>query len=184
MQIVMVTTCQEGFKFCPPAKPPVSSQQSFAREKACQFGLAQFRRRFPERREVLRSEHRSMEQQTTLRCVPPSKGEGGEVSDERQAKVYPLHASRQEVFCRGCVFYAPQRSAQRCRHPQAVQVVKTYVGRVTHSLEPEERNAHNDCPDFQARTWRDLAAQVVLFLASIVGLWTLLLYVFPWVFGR
>jgi hypothetical protein len=74
IQILTVTTCQEGFTFCPPAKPPVSSQQVFASEKACQLGLGQFRQRFPERREVLRSEHMVMEQHTTLRCVPQPQG--------------------------------------------------------------------------------------------------------------
>jgi hypothetical protein len=69
----MVTTCTEDYRFCPPAKPPVTSQQKFASEKACLSGLAQFRQRFPERREVLRSEHMVMEQQTTLRCVPQPK---------------------------------------------------------------------------------------------------------------
>jgi hypothetical protein len=106
------------------------------------------------------------------------------VPDKRQANVYPLHASRQEVFCRDCVFYAPQRSMRRCRHPQARHVVKTYAGPATHFVEPEERNADNDCPDFEAMTWRGLAATVVLWLAGIAGLWTLLFYVFPWLFGR
>jgi hypothetical protein len=106
------------------------------------------------------------------------------VSEKRQANVYPLHASRQEVFCRDCVFYAPQRSTRRCRHPQAAQVVKTYAEPATHFVEPEERNAHNDCPDFDALTWPVRAASVLLFLAGIIGLWTLLFYVFPWIFRR
>ena len=74
IQIVMVTTCTEGYRFCPPAQPPVTRQQTFASEKACQFALAQFRQRFPERREMVRSDHMVMEQQTTLRCVPQPRG--------------------------------------------------------------------------------------------------------------
>jgi hypothetical protein len=106
------------------------------------------------------------------------------MAEALRTTVTRLPISPQEVFCRGCVFYAPQRSAQRCRHPHTVQVVQTYAGRGTHFLEPEERNAHNDCPDFQAWTWRERVAQVVLFLACIVGVWTLLLYGLPWLFTR
>ena len=74
IQILTVTTCTEGFTFCPPAGRPVTSQQLFSSEMACLMGLAQFRQRFPARREISRSAHIVMEQQTTLRCVEQPKG--------------------------------------------------------------------------------------------------------------
>jgi hypothetical protein len=106
------------------------------------------------------------------------------MAEALRTKVTRLPISPQEVLCRGGVCYAPQRSAQRCRHPHTGQVVQTSAGRGTHFLEPEERKAHNDCPDCKAWTWRERVGQVGLFLACIVGVWTLLLYGLPWLFTR
>jgi hypothetical protein len=99
-----------------------------------------------------------------------------------------LHAEKQDVFCRDCVFYAPLRREQRCGHPRAVQKVKTYEGPKSQFIEPEDKNAHNDCADFKAgplRRWTIESVLVVgllglLGLASVLGL----LFGFqPWVVG-
>lgn len=95
----------------------------------------------------------------------------------------PLHAPVSDVFCDDCVFYAPLRPFHRCRHPSAATLVKTFAGYVTHRLEPEDKNAQNDCVDFRARTWWDTAFPLV----GIPLLWLLWLlggYVFAWLFAR
>ena len=106
------------------------------------------------------------------------------MAEEPRAKIRRLPSATPEIFCRTCVFYAPHRIAQRCRHPQARQVVKTYEGHTIHYAEPEERNAHYDCPDCTPVTWRLRLASVLLVLGCLVGLWTLLFSLFPWLFGR
>ena len=86
-----------------------------------------------------------------------------------------LHASKHDVFCGDCAFYEPGSPYvlgshfQRCRHPSAVQEVKTYVGLAKRFIEPEDKNAHNDCPDFKARPAPKLSREWVLGL-GLVGL--------------
>jgi hypothetical protein len=92
---------------------------------------------------------------------------------DHQATDTSVPAPQQDIFCRDCVFYAPPplRFEHRCRHPRAVQDVKTYERLVQHFAEPEERNAHNDCADFEARTWWALRqdAALLLGLAFLIG---------------
>jgi hypothetical protein len=73
IQVVIISTCSEGFRFCPPARPPVVSQHVFTTQEACQERARHYRRYFPERRELLRSEHMTMEQVTTVQCTPKAK---------------------------------------------------------------------------------------------------------------
>ena len=73
IQVVIISTCSEGFQFCPPARPPVVSQQVFKTQEACEARAQHYRRSFPERRELLRSEHMMMEQVTTVQCTPQAK---------------------------------------------------------------------------------------------------------------
>jgi hypothetical protein len=73
IQVVIISTCSEGFRFCPPAKPPVVSQQVMKTEEACRARAQQYRRYVPERRALVRSEHLTMEQVTTVQCVPQGK---------------------------------------------------------------------------------------------------------------
>lgn len=76
IHIVMVTTCQEGFSFCPPAKPPVLRQHTYSSAQACQVALAHFRERFPAQREIARTPHMVFTQQATVQCLLQSKSEG------------------------------------------------------------------------------------------------------------
>jgi hypothetical protein len=74
IQVVIISTCSEGFRFCPPARPPVESRQVFQTEAACQARAQQYRRHFPAERELTRSAHLRMQQQTTVQCLPQGKG--------------------------------------------------------------------------------------------------------------
>jgi hypothetical protein len=71
--VVIISTCSEGFRFCPPARPPVVHQQVFQTQEACEARAQHYRRAFPERREMLRSEHLTMEQVTTVQCTLQAK---------------------------------------------------------------------------------------------------------------
>jgi hypothetical protein len=73
IQVVIISTCSEGFRFCPPAKPPVVSQQVMKTEEACRARAQHYRRYVPERRELVRSQHMTMEQVTTVQCIPQAK---------------------------------------------------------------------------------------------------------------
>jgi hypothetical protein len=97
-----------------------------------------------------------------------------------------LHASKDDVFCGDCAFYEPYGPTHRCRHPSAVQEFKTYVGLAKRFIEPEDKNAHNDCADFKARPVPKLSRDSVLvfYMVGLTGLVTTvwLLYGFyPWV---
>jgi hypothetical protein len=74
IQVVIISTCSEGFRFCPPARPPVESRQVFKTEEACQKRAQHYRSYFPAEREITRSAHLSMKQQTTVQCLPQVKG--------------------------------------------------------------------------------------------------------------
>jgi hypothetical protein len=94
--------------------------------------------------------------------------------------VCALHASKHDVFCGDCAFHEPYGPTHRCRHPSAVQEFKTYVGLAKRFVEPEDKNAHNDCADFKARPlrvmpkkWVVLLGLMLVLLAIAVGL--------PWV---
>ena len=73
IKVVIITTCSEGFQFCPPARPPVISQHVFKTQEACESRAQQYRRHFLGRRELLRSAHMTMEQVTTVQCAPQAK---------------------------------------------------------------------------------------------------------------
>ena len=49
------------------------------------------------------------------------------------------------MFCGGCRWY----QQRECRHAHAVYEEKTPFGIVTMRYTAEERNALNDCPDYQ-----------------------------------
>ena len=76
IQVVIVTTCREGYRFCPPPKPPVESRQVLATQDACEARAQHYRRHFPARRTLVQSEHLTMEQQTTITCTPQAKPAG------------------------------------------------------------------------------------------------------------
>jgi hypothetical protein len=97
-----------------------------------------------------------------------------------------LHASKHDVFCRDCRFYAPLRREHRCRHPHAAPEVKTYEKLAKHFVEPEDKNAHNDCTDFKARRLQILPIEGValvecVLLFGLFGAACLLFGVFSWV---
>ena len=48
--VVIISTCSEGFQFCPPARPPVISQHVFKTQEACEERARQYRRHFLARR--------------------------------------------------------------------------------------------------------------------------------------
>ena len=73
IQVAILSTCREGFRFCPPAKPPVVHQQVLKTEEGCRARAQQVRRYFPARRELMRSEHMTMEHVTTVQCLPQAK---------------------------------------------------------------------------------------------------------------
>ena len=73
IKVVIISTCSEGFQFCPPARPPVISQQVLKTEEACETRAKQYRRHFLARREIMRSAHMTMEQVTTVQCTPQAK---------------------------------------------------------------------------------------------------------------
>ena len=77
IQVVIVTTCADGFRFCPPPKPPVESRQVLATQDACEARAQHYRRHFPARRTLVQSAHVTMEQQTTISCTPQGTLEGG-----------------------------------------------------------------------------------------------------------
>ena len=74
IQVVIISTCSEGFRFCPPMKPPVETRQVFKTQEACEARLQHYRRYFPAERELTRTAHLTMRQQTTVQCVPQTKG--------------------------------------------------------------------------------------------------------------
>jgi len=73
IQVVILSTCREGFRFCPPPRPPVVHQQVLQTQAACEARAQQYRRYFLARRELVRSEHLTMEQVTTVQCTPKAK---------------------------------------------------------------------------------------------------------------
>ena len=73
IHVVIISTCTEGFQFCPPARPPVVNEMAFTSQEACEARAKEYRRHFQARRELVRSEHMTMEQVTTVKCTPQSK---------------------------------------------------------------------------------------------------------------
>jgi hypothetical protein len=68
------------------------------------------------------------------------------------------------VFCSTCVWYREQRlyrrpshtfvcTATTCMHPRALYTCRTPTVLATCRRTPEERNALNDCSDFQPVSW-------------------------------
>jgi hypothetical protein len=56
-----------------------------------------------------------------------------------------------------------------CRHPSAVTTATRWFGTQEHQQDPQDKNAHNDCPDFQGRRWRDSWRELLLG-AGLLGL--------------
>jgi hypothetical protein len=73
IKIMVISTCSEGYRFCPPAKPPVEQKQMFTSEAVCQASAERVRRYFPERRTLMRGKYVTMEQVTTVQCSPQAK---------------------------------------------------------------------------------------------------------------
>jgi hypothetical protein len=76
IQILTVSTCQVGARFCPPAHPPVEQRQPFATEAQCEARAEAYRQVLPVRRTLVHRVELTMEQQTTVRCVAQVKREG------------------------------------------------------------------------------------------------------------
>jgi hypothetical protein len=69
----------------------------------------------------------------------------------------------------------------RCAHPHARYMVKTPAGLVPSRHTIEERNALNDCADFQPRrVWLTVWRQCGVMLCVVLGLWILLYTFLVW----
>lgn len=66
-----------------------------------------------------------------------------------------------KVYCASCRFYEERRhhvatmqvltrppARYLCWHPHALETMDTFRGPVTVQMDANERNAHNDCPDY------------------------------------
>ena len=85
---------------------------------------------------------------------------------------------RPEVFCGACHWYggAQGTGSHLCLHANAAYRVTTAVGMLSLYHKAEERNATNDCPDFQPlRGWRWFrryhGAQISLMALLWLALW-------------
>ena len=74
IQVVRISTCREGFRCCPPARPPVESRQVLQTEAACQARAQQYRRSVPAERALTRRAHLRMPQQTTVQVLDREAG--------------------------------------------------------------------------------------------------------------
>jgi len=95
---------------------------------------------------------------------------------------------RPVVFCSECTWYREQRvyrrpshtfvrTEQTCLHPRALYATAVRLARHT----PGERNALNDCPDFQpAQRWVLLWRTHGTPLSLMLGLWAILALLLYW----
>jgi hypothetical protein len=60
---------------------------------------------------------------------------------------------RPEVFCGACRYFRETQRMDVCTHANAWYAVTTPVGVDVARHTPQERNADNDCADFQPRRW-------------------------------
>jgi hypothetical protein len=62
--------------------------------------------------------------------------------------------TRPQVFCQHCRFFLGARRPgwRRCLHPHARLTVASATEQLQSWKTPQQRNRHNDCPDF--RPWR------------------------------
>ena len=72
IQVLVVSTCADGFPFCPPPRPPVVTEQVVETQAACEARAQQMRRALAPRRVLVQSAHMTMAQLTTVQCVPRS----------------------------------------------------------------------------------------------------------------
>jgi hypothetical protein len=77
IQILTVSTCPVGARFCPPAHPPIEQRQTFATEAQCEARAAAYRQALPGQRMLVQRVELTMEQQTTVRCVAQTTRERG-----------------------------------------------------------------------------------------------------------
>lgn len=90
---------------------------------------------------------------------------------------------RPEVFCRDCYWhiYDPQTQTHVCSHRHGSRLVKTALGLELHWIPLEERNGHNDCPDFRPhRFWPTLWRNHGLKLLGIFVMWAVLGLYLAW----
>ncbi len=98
----------------------------------------------------------------------------------------PWHnPDRPRVFCRDCAWYGGEkgRGTHRCLHAHAQYVKATPMGMLLLWHSATERNAENDCADFQPLGWwQRFRRYHGVEISLVVCLW-LVLYALLWWWG-
>jgi hypothetical protein len=111
------------------------------------------------------------------------------MAEDMEQQVNAIFQPQGKVYCWDCHYYVPSSITQQqlyvslCQHPNARQTEETYEGVMTTRLSPQDRNRHNDCADWQHRTFcsdvgYNIFKQTMLLLAAfflLVGFWKMVM---------
>jgi len=79
--------------------------------------------------------------------------------------------TRPQVFCQHCRFFLGARRPgwRRCLHPHARVMVDIATERRQYWKTPQDRNSHNNCPDFRRWCWWERLLMVDPALLAVSG---------------
>jgi hypothetical protein len=106
------------------------------------------------------------------------------MTDDLERQVDAIFAHQGNIFCGNCFYFAPKiENGERCRHPHAHRLIKTYAGMEVYYVQPEERNKHWDCADFRqatfgSRTTNDPKGFARIMIVTVFGIFAMVFGIF------